>query len=422
MSTIEVKNVSKIFGQRPERALKLLEKGVPKEEVQTQLGLVVGLYNISFEIKSGEVFVIMGLSGSGKSTLERLLNRLHEPTSGTILIDGKDITKMDHNELIAFRRKAFSGMVFQNFALLPHRTVIGNVEFGLELHGVDKETRQKRAREVIGIVGLKGYEDSYPNELSGGMQQRVGLARGLAVDADILLMDEAFSALDPLIRREMQDELLELQSKMKKTIIFVTHDLDEAFKLGDRIAILKDGLLVQLGTAEEIITNPKDDYVKAFVEGLDRTGVFNAGTIMQPVKATVHANDGPRTMLHKIRRAGLSSIFVVDSERTLKGYVKADAIADLVKKHGDTDKGKLDPSLYETPVTVDPETPLTEVINLASEVNGPIAVVDTKGKLLGVIVRGAIIAALSQNYKPENNGYTESAGTEATMHERKGEI
>jgi glycine betaine/proline transport system ATP-binding protein len=221
-------------------------------------------------------------------------------------------------------------------------------------------------------------------------------------------MDEAFSALDPLIRREMQDELLELQTRMKKTIIFVTHDLDEAFKLGDRIAILKDGRMVQLGTAEEIITNPKDDYVKAFVEGLDRTGVFTAGTIMQPVKATVHENDGPRTALHKIRRAGLSSIFVVDSQRTLKGFVRADVVAEMVRRHGDADKPKIDPAKYDTPHTVDPDTPLTDVINLATEVNGPIAVVNENQKLLGVIVRGAIIAALSQGYTPEDNGGTAS--------------
>ncbi len=406
MSTIEVKNISKIFGPRPERAFKLLEQGMSKEEVQKKLGLVIGVYDISFEVKSGEVFVIMGLSGSGKSTLERLLNRLHDPTRGSIIIDGKDITKMDHKELIQFRRKAFSGMVFQNFAILPHRTVLGNVEFGLELHGIDKEKRQKRAREVIEVVGLQGYENSYPSELSGGMQQRVGLARGLALDADILLMDEAFSALDPLIRREMQDELLELQKKMKKTIIFVTHDLDEAFKIGDRIAILKDGKMVQLGTAEEIIVNPKDEYVRAFVEGLDRTGVFTAGTIMQPVKATAHVNDGLNTVLHKIRRAGLSSMLLVDSERKLHGYLKAEEVAEEVKKKSVDEEKKPDSSLIHTPETVHPDTQLTEVIELYSESAGPIAVVDDNNKLRGVIVRGAIIAALSKGYKPEDNGYT----------------
>ncbi len=406
MSTIEVKNISKIFGPRPERAFKLLEQGMSKEEVQKKLGIVIGVYDISFEVKSGEVFVIMGLSGSGKSTLERLLNRLHDPTRGSIIIDGKDITKMDHKELIQFRRKAFSGMVFQNFAILPHRTVLGNVEFGLELHGIDKEKRQKRAREVIEVVGLQGYENSYPSELSGGMQQRVGLARGLALDADILLMDEAFSALDPLIRREMQDELIELQTKMKKTIIFVTHDLDEAFKIGDRIAILKDGKMVQLGTAEEIIVNPKDEYVRAFVEGLDRTGVFTAGTIMQPVKATAHVNDGLNTVLHKIRRAGLSSMLLVDSERKLHGYLKAEEVAEEVKKKSVDEEKKPDSSLIHTPETVHPDTQLTEVIELYSESAGPIAVVDDNNKLRGVIVRGAIIAALSKGYKPEDNGYT----------------
>lgn len=407
MSNIVIKNVSKIFGQRPDRAFKLLEQGVSKNEVQEKTGLVIGVYDISLEIQSGEVFVIMGLSGSGKSTLQRLLNRLHEPTRGEIIIDGKDITKMNHKELIQFRRKAFSGMVFQNFAILPHRTVMGNVEFGLELHGIDKGKRRKRAQEVIEIVGLQGYENSYPSELSGGMQQRVGLARGLAVDADILLMDEAFSALDPLIRREMQDELIELQSRMKKTIVFVTHDLDEAFKLGDRIAILKDGRMVQMGTAEEIITKPADDYVTAFVEGLDRTGVFTASTIMQPVKATAHVNDGLHTILHKIRRAGISSIFLVDSEKKLHGYLKAGEVAAEVKKESVDEKKKPHSSLIHVPDTVHPDTQLTEVINLYSESVGPIAVVDDNKKLLGVVIRGAIIAALSKGYKPKENGYNE---------------
>lgn len=407
MSNIVIKNVSKIFGQRPDRAFKLLEQGVSKNEVQEKTGLVIGVYDISLEIQSGEVFVIMGLSGSGKSTLQRLLNRLHEPTRGEIIIDGKDITKMNHKELIQFRRKAFSGMVFQNFAILPHRTVMGNVEFGLELHGIDKGKRRKRAQEVIEIVGLQGYENSYPSELSGGMQQRVGLARGLAVDADILLMDEAFSALDPLIRREMQDELIELQSRMKKTIVFVTHDLDEAFKLGDRIAILKDGRMVQMGTAEEIITKPADDYVTAFVEGLDRTGVFTASTIMQPVKATAHVNDGLHTILHKIRRAGISSIFLVDSEKKLHGYLKAGEVAAEVKKESVDEKKKPHSSLIHVPDTVHPDTQLTEVINLYSESVGPIAVVDDNKKLLGVVISGAIIAALSKGYKPKENGYNE---------------
>ena len=412
MGTIVVKNLSKVFGPRPERAFKLLEEGVSKTDVQKKTGLVIGVHDISFEIKSGEVFVIMGLSGSGKSTLQRLLNRLHDPTRGSIVINDKDITKMDHKELIQFRRKAFSGMVFQNFAILPHRTVMGNVEFGLELHGIDKEKRRKRAQEVIEVVGLQGYENSYPSELSGGMQQRVGLARGLAVDADILLMDEAFSALDPLIRREMQDELLELQSRMKKTIVFVTHDLDEAFKLGDRIAILKDGKMVQMGTAEEIITRPADDYVKAFVEGLDRTGVFTAGTIMQPVKETAHVNDGLHTVLHKIRRAGLSSMFLVDSQKILHGFLKADEVAAEVKKDSVDEKKKPHQSLIHTPETVQADTQLTDVINLYSESSGPIAVVNDKNKLLGVIVRGAIIAALSKGYKPEDNGNAEATGTE----------
>lgn len=395
---ITVKNLFKIFGDNPKKAIQALEEGKTKDKILEELKQVVGVQKINFSVKEGETFVLMGLSGSGKSTLQRLINRLHEPTSGEIIINGTDIVKLDQNELRAFRRKSFCGMVFQNFAILPHRTVLGNVEFGLELQGVDKEVRQEKARKIINQVGLKGNEDSYPSQLSGGMQQRVGLARGLAVDAPILLMDEAFSALDPLIRRQMQDELIELQSSMKKTILFVTHDLDEAFRIGDRIAIMKDGEIVQIGSAEEIISKPANDYVKAFVEDMDRAAVLTASSIMQPAKEIAFTGDGPRTILRKMRRNGLSGIFVTDSKRDLKGYIIADELAEFLKKYQKDEDVQLDKTLIHEASKVDEEEALSDVINVYHESDyGPIAVVDSKNRMKGVIVRGAIIAALSQD-------------------------
>lgn len=403
---ITVRNLYKIFGDNPKKAIQALKEGKSKDEILREHKQIVGVQDINFSVREGEVFVLMGLSGSGKSTLQRLINRLHEPTKGEIVIKGTDIVKLNQKDLREFRRNEFCGMVFQNFAILPHRTVLGNVEFGLELQGVEKEERQEKAREIIKLVGLDGNEENYPSQLSGGMQQRVGLARGLAVDADILLMDEAFSALDPLIRRQMQDELLELQSRMKKTILFVTHDLDEAFRLGDRIAIMKDGLIVQIGTAEEIISRPADEYVKTFVEDMDRSAVLTARTIMLPVKEQAFTGDGPRTILRKIRRYGLSGILMTDSKRHLKGYILAKELGEYVEKNKKQEYLKMDPSLIREPAYVDREMPLNEVINVYQEADfGPIAVVDSDQRLEGVIVRGAIIAALSEGYEIEpNNG------------------
>ncbi len=394
---IVVKNLSKIFGKNPGKAVKALREGISKDEVLREQGQMVGVYDVSFTVKSSEIFVLMGLSGSGKSTLQRLINRLHEPTCGEILIDGKDITKLNRKELREFRRKKFCGMVFQNFAILPHRTVLENVELGLEIQGIEFQKRRQRAKEMIRVVGLEGTENSYPDELSGGMQQRVGLARGLAVDADIMLMDEAFSALDPLIRRQMQDELLELHQKMQKTIIFVTHDLDEAFRLGDRIAIMNDGRIIQTGTAEEIISSPANDYVKAFVEDLNRSNVLTAGSIMQPVVETAFLGDGPRTIQRKMRKKGLSGILVTDTGRHIRGYIRADELAEFIKKHGDIERIPFDNTLLHEAAIIREDTPLNEIINMyAGHKFGPFAVTDTESRLKGVIVRGAIIAALSE--------------------------
>lgn len=397
MDKIVVKNLYKIFGSKADKAREMLEQGISKEEIQKKTGAVIGVQNASFSIRRGESFVIMGLSGSGKSTLQRLLNRLLEPTSGTISIDGQDITKLNRADLREVRRKHFCGMVFQQFAILPHRTIIDNVAFGLEIQGVEKEERYAKAQKMIEVVGLKGNEQSYPRQLSGGMQQRVGLARALTVDADILLMDEAFSALDPLIRRDMQNELMELQSSMQKTIVFVTHDLDEALRLGDRIAIMKDGEIVQLDTAEGIIAKPANRYVANFIQDIDRSEVFTAGNIMQKPKETGHTEEGPRTLLRKMQRNGLSSIFIINAHRKFIGRVDAEPLAAFLKHAPDDTTKKLDPSLIDPSLPIQESTPLQEVMQKIEQVPGPLPVLNGKDQLVGVIVRGAIIAALSSH-------------------------
>ncbi|MGK9199314.1 MULTISPECIES: quaternary amine ABC transporter ATP-binding protein [Sinorhizobium] len=279
---IEVKNLYKIFGPRGEDYVKLVENGMGKAELNEKHGHVLGLQDINISMPGGCITVVMGLSGSGKSTLIRHINRLIDPTSGEVLYDGVDVCKMNENDLRAFRRHK-TAMVFQKFALLPHRTVLENTIYGLEIQGVDRRESEKRALGWIERVGLQGFEQHYPNQLSGGMQQRVGLARALTNDADILLMDEAYSALDPLIRVDMQSVLLELQKELKKTVVFITHDLDEALRLGDKIAILRDGRVVQQGTGQEIVLSPADDYITAFVKEVNRGRVVNVETIMRPL-------------------------------------------------------------------------------------------------------------------------------------------
>jgi glycine betaine/proline transport system ATP-binding protein len=279
---IQVEGLYKVFGPNPKKGLELCKKGLSKQEILEKTGLTVGVQDANFTIEEGEIFVIMGLSGSGKSTIVRMFNRLIKPTAGNVIVDGQNVTTMTHDELVRFRLHNMS-MVFQSFALLPNQTVLENAAFGLELAQVDKAKRSERAAQALAQVGLEGWEDSYPGQLSGGMQQRVGLARALAVDPAILLMDEAFSALDPLIRTEMQDELLNLQEKQKRTVVFISHDLDEALRIGDRIAIMEGGRVVQVGTPEEILQNPADDYVRAFFRGVDPTNVISAGDIVRDV-------------------------------------------------------------------------------------------------------------------------------------------
>jgi glycine betaine/proline transport system ATP-binding protein len=389
MSIIQVDKLTKVFGKNTKQALKLLNEGKSKEAILKETGCTVGVNQASFSVEPGEIFVIMGLSGSGKSTLVRLINRLIEPTIGSIFIDGEDLSKMDKPALRQVRREKLS-MVFQKFGLFPHRTILKNAEYGLEIQNVPKEVREKKAKEALELVGLGNYLDQYPGQLSGGMQQRVGLARALANDPKVLLMDEAFSALDPLIRKEMQDELIDLQTTMQKTIVFITHDLDEALRLGDRIALMKDGSIVQIGTPEEILVHPANDYVEKFVEDVDKSKVLTAQHIMKRPETINIEKHGPRVALERMREEGLSSIFVVDSKRNLKGYITADDASDARKK----DVRDLQQIIKTDMPKVDKDTALHDIFSIIHDSQVPVTVVE-EGKLVGVIVRGSVIAALA---------------------------
>lgn len=393
---LKVQNITKVFGKNPSKAIDLLQKGKTKKEILEETGMTIGVNQANFEIKSGEIFVIMGLSGSGKSTLVRMFNRLVEPTSGSLILDGDDVVKMNKEELRDMRRKKMS-MVFQNFALFPHRTVLDNTEYGLEIQGTPKAEREKKAKEALELVGLKGYENQYPGELSGGMQQRVGLARALANDPDILLMDEAFSALDPLIRKDMQDFLLELQEKMERTIIFITHDLDEALRIGDRIVLMKDGSVVQVGTPEEIMTNPANDYVERFVEDVNVAKVYTAESVMNRAES-ITVDRGPRVALKIMQEAGYSSIYVVDKKKTLLGVVTADDISRAIKQD------KLTADVLDTDIpTVTTDTLLENLYDKMVISRFPLPVVDENHRLRGIIKKERVIEALAGTDSNEVN-------------------
>ncbi|MEK4566016.1 glycine betaine/L-proline ABC transporter ATP-binding protein [Alkalihalobacillus sp. FSL R5-0424] len=404
MAKIRVEGLTKVFGKKPKRALDLLAKKKSKEDILKETGMTVGVNQANFEVHDGEIFVIMGLSGSGKSTIVRLLNRLIEPTTGSIMIDGDDLAKMDDKKLRDVRRKKMS-MVFQKFGLFPNRTILENVEYGLEVQGVPKGKRREKATTSLNLVGLKGYEASYPSQLSGGMQQRVGLARALANDPDVLLMDEAFSALDPLIRKDMQDELLDLQETMQKTIIFITHDLDEALRIGDRIMIMKDGAIVQVGTPEEILQKPKNEYVEKFVEDVDRSKVFTAENVMIRPETVNLEKDGPRVALQRMKDAGISSIFVTRRNKELVGIVHAKEVADLIK----SGESSIESIVKNDLARVTPETTLADLFEQVSTSPVPLAVVE-ENKLRGIIVRGAVLGALSGS-EVDFDGFTTTSST-----------
>ncbi|HFF8387809.1 TPA: glycine betaine/L-proline ABC transporter ATP-binding protein, partial [Enterococcus faecium] len=374
---------------KTQAALDMMNDHQPKTEILKKTGATVGVYDVNFDVKEGEIFVIMGLSGSGKSTLIRLLNRLIEPTSGSIYIDGEDVSKLSKEELREVRRHKIN-MVFQNFGLFPHRTILENTEYGLEVRGVPKEERQEKAEKALENSSLLSFKDQYPSQLSGGMQQRVGLARALANDPEILLMDEAFSALDPLIRREMQDELLDLQANVQKTIIFITHDLNEALRIGDRIALMKDGEIMQIGTGEEILTNPANDYVREFVEEVDRSKVLTAQNIMVPALTTNIESDGPNVALTRMRNEEVSMLMAVDRKRHLKGIITADQALEARKQ-----KRPLIDFLDENVTVIGKDMVVSDIFNIIYDSPTPLAVVED-GKLKGVVIRGSVIEALAE--------------------------
>ncbi|WDH78958.1 glycine betaine/L-proline ABC transporter ATP-binding protein [Microbacterium esteraromaticum] len=386
-TALEARNLYKVFGRNPQQAVKRLKAGESRTDV-LDVG-TAAVIDASFTVKRGEIFVIMGLSGSGKSTLIRMLNGLHDVTDGTITIEGSEITGISGSRLREVRRDHVS-MVFQHFALLPHRTVAANVAYPLELKGVDKATRLKKAGEILAMVGLDGWGDKLPSELSGGMQQRVGIARALAADGDILLMDEAFSALDPLIRREMQEQLVELQQKLQKTIIFITHDLNEAMFLGDRIAVMRDGRIVQIGTPEDILTDPANDYVEQFVQDVDRARVLTAANVMETPRPVVTETSGPRTALKQMRDAYMSAAYVVGRDRHLVGIVTDRDAVKLVRK-GETSLATV---VKPVPQSIDENEILMNLFIPSVESPLPLAVTDTEGRLTGVIPRVTLLAAL----------------------------
>lgn len=391
MTKIEIKNLSILFGSEKNRAKKMILKGKSKQEILKETGCTVAVRNANLEIEEGEMFVIMGLSGSGKSTLLRCINRLNEPTMGEIRVNGIDITRSSDKELLQIRRKELA-MVFQHFGLLPHRTVLSNVSFGLELQGVPKEEREKKAQESIELVGLKGYENQRVDELSGGMQQRVGLARALANNPEVLLMDEAFSALDPLIREQMQDELLLLQEKMKRTIVFITHDLDEAIKLGDRIAIMKDGEVVQVGTPEEILTDPANAYVTRFTESVDRGRIVTASSIMlkQPIVVRIK-RDGPEAIFRKMRERRLYALPVIGNDDQFIGEIQYKDVLKL-RKEGSKDVS----SIVQTEVpSVLENTTVEDMLPLLPKVRQALPVVNEENRLVGVVSPSAIIIEMT---------------------------
>lgn len=392
-SFITINDLWKVYGKDPKRILGSDYKNKSKDTIQEETGCIVAMREISLEIKKGEFYILMGLSGSGKSTLVRNLIRLVEPTSGSIHIGGKDITRLKQDKLLEFRKKNF-GMVFQHYGLFPHMTVLDNAAYGLKVKDLPKGERYAKAMKTLETVGLSGWEDYYPGNLSGGMQQRVGLARALANEPEILLMDEPFSGLDPLIRRQMQDELVELQEKLQKTIIFVTHDLHEALKLGDRIAILRNGEVVQIGTPEEIVTDPEDEYVREFVRDASPAKVLTAGTIMEQPEVLLYDWEGPKTAEHIIQKSGKRGLFVVDKKGRLIGVTSLKRIA-AIDKDTLSAKSKIPAAAIRKVPTVTEDTILEDIFTIISDNPYPVPVVSETGKLKGIVKTDTIFENIS---------------------------
>ncbi|MEI9599090.1 glycine betaine/L-proline ABC transporter ATP-binding protein ProV [Moellerella wisconsensis] len=390
---LEVKNLYKIFGEHPDQAFKMLESGMTKDQIFEKIGLTIGVHDANLAIEEGEIFVVMGLSGSGKSTLVRLLNRLIDPTRGQVLIDGQDISNISDSELRQVRRSKIS-MVFQSFALMPHMNVIDNTAFGMELAGIPKDERHQKALDALKQVNLENWAYSYPDELSGGMRQRIGLARALANDPDILLMDEAFSALDPLIRTEMQDELLSLQGDKQRTIVFISHDLDEAMRIGDRIAIMQGGDVVQVGTPDEILNNPANDYVRTFFRGVDVSQVFSAKDVARRrPDALLHIAQGfgPRSALKVLNDEDRSHGYLISRGHTFAGIVSVDSL-----EHALREKQGIDAAILSDIPTINADTPLNELISVVAQAPCAVPVVNDNNRYVGVISKGMLLQALDK--------------------------
>ncbi|MBX7264720.1 glycine betaine/L-proline ABC transporter ATP-binding protein [Micromonospora sp. Llam7] len=390
VSALRVKSLYKVYGNRADKAMEILQNSPGRDEKLAGLSVTTAVVDANFEVKRGEIFVVMGLSGSGKSTLIRMLNGLLPPTHGTVEVDGVDITKLKPAALRKLRREKIS-MVFQHFALQPHRSVLDNAGYALEVAGLPRAERRDKALQALRMVGLDGWADKLPQELSGGMRQRVGLARALAAGTDIMLMDEAFSALDPLIRREVQDQLIELQAELGKTIVFITHDLNEAMRLGDRIAVMRAGRIVQIGTAEEILTDPSNDYVAQFVADVDRTRILTASAVMERPLGVVDVDSGPRVAARVLRETQTSAVYVTGRDKRYLGTVTADAAAQAVR---DGRKNLQEIVSTDYVRTVEDTTPVADIFAAAAQSPAPVAVVDTAGRLAGVIPRVTLLSAL----------------------------
>ncbi len=407
MAAIRAEGLFKVFGRRTDEAVRALRAGAARDDV-TSFGATPAVIDASFDVQPGEIFVVMGLSGSGKSTLIRMLNGLLEPSAGHVYIDGTNISHIPAPDLRRVRQRKI-GMVFQHFALLPHRTVLENASYALDVQGVPKDEQRGQAKRALELVGLDGWEDSFPAQLSGGMKQRVGLARALAAGTDILLMDEAFSALDPLIRREMQEQLIDLQQRLGKTVVFITHDLNEAMHIGDRIAVMRDGRIVQIGTAEEILNDPANDYVAQFVADVDRARVLTAASVMEPAKSVVMSTAGPRAAIRVMRENQTGAAFVTDKDRTLRGIVMDRDVLAAANRGEQT----LDAVLVTDIGPVDERTALAELFAPAAESALPVAVTDERGRLAGVVPRVTLLAAMASLAPPPNGDADLGAAAEA---------
>lgn len=385
---LKVEHVTMLFGSNSSAALKKLQTGSEKSEIFKETGVTVGVFDVNFSVNRGEIFVIIGLSGSGKSTIVRCLNLLHQPTKGSIYFKGQDISQLTGEKLREYRRNHIA-MVFQKFGLMSHRSVLGNVVYGLEVKGVPKAEREKKALEMIELVGLHGLQDQPIRALSGGMQQRVGLARALANDPDILLMDEPFSALDPIIRRDMQFELLSIQKKVKKTIIFITHDINEAFKIGNRVAIMRDGRVVQVGSPEEVLENPVDSYVENFIKDIDRTKVLSVRQIMSAPSAIVKERDGWHVAMRQMKSNGVSSVYMVDDDMKLRGLLTLDNAMQV--RSGTMN---IEEALIKNIPLTTPDVSLQDLMLVAAEAKYPIAVTDEQNQLVGIVTKAAVLSSL----------------------------